>query len=205
VTPRRIRPLAAATLALMLGGSALAGCFQELDTAAAAGPTLGSSGQPAGGSAPSGVDVEPGENQRRTPTTSLETPPIELENGTTTTDPCVATRLQAHGILRDNCSKCHQAPARQGQPPFDFVLEVDRLVAARSTTVKDPQSGQPARFLVPGQPDQSRLYVRIAADEMPPRDVVGLPPNPKRPSISDLSVLRTWISDCLSAAVPPAP
>jgi hypothetical protein len=38
--------------------------------------------------------------------------------------------------------------------------------------------------------------VRLSTGEMPPRDIVGLPPNP-RPSISDVSVIQEWINHCV--------
>jgi hypothetical protein len=33
--------------------------------------------------------------------------------------------------------------------------------------------------------------------EMPPADIVGLPGNPNRPTVSDVSVFRHWIAQCL--------
>jgi hypothetical protein len=76
------------------------------------------------------------------------------------------------------------------------VLDVAQLLMKVSATVDDPDTKQPARFLVPGDPDHSRIYVRAMRGEMPPPDVVGLPANP-RPSVSDLSVLQAWIAHCL--------
>ncbi len=101
-------------------------------------------------------------------------------------------------MLSTYCARCHggqTAGAHQGQPPFDFILDATRLKSAVSATVKDAVSGQPARFLLPGAPPRSRVYVRVAGGEMPPPDIVGLPPNP-RPTISDLSVLYEWIAHC---------
>jgi phosphatidylethanolamine-binding protein (PEBP) family uncharacterized protein len=65
------------------------------------------------------------------------------------------------------------------------------------------------RFVAPGDPDNSRLYSRVARGEMPPPDVVGLPPRP-RPTVSDISILRHWITSCMGAAPagalpPPSP
>ena len=131
-------------------------------------------------------------------TIALDTPAIALPDGGVAEDACAATNAQAIDVLRKNCARCHggaNAGARQGQPPFDFVLDIDRLTSAVSGTVRDA-AGKPVRFLVPGEPDHSRIYVRIAMGEMPPPDVIGLPANP-RPSVSDLSVLREWITNCL--------
>ncbi len=166
-------------------GLAAAGCFQSLDVAASG-----------------GSQAPPSTRDSQGPSDPLVTPPIELEDGATTTDPCVSTSLQAMDLLRRACASCHggESPgARQGQPPFDFVLDVARLTRATSATVKDPQTMDPMRFLVPGDPDRSRVYRRIALREMPPPDIIGLPPNPDRPTVSDVSVLRSWITSCLGA------
>src|SRR5262249_12088896 len=83
---------------------------------------------------------------------------------------------------------------------FDCVLDEERLVSMVSATAKDPDTHQPARFLTPGDPEHSRIYLRPLAGEMPPPDVIGLPPNP-RPSVSDLSVLKHWIKSCIPQTV----
>jgi hypothetical protein len=132
-------------------------------------------------------------------TVALDTPSIELADGGTASDSCDATRSQALDILENNCARCHggETPgARQGAPPFDCVLDTRKLLTMTSATVKDPATLQPARFLVAGDPDHSRIYVRAMNSDMPPPDVIGLPPSP-RPSASDLSVLRQWIASCV--------
>jgi hypothetical protein len=169
---------------LLCATAAANGCFQQLDTGAAK-HTLAHAAAEA--------DSDAG------PTVALDTPPIVLADGNTAADACSATRAQAMDILQRDCARCHggQSPgARQGQPPFDFVLDSDRLTQAVSATAKDLTTMQPARFLVPGDPDHSRIYVRPAMGEMPPPDVVGLPKLP-RPGASELSVLRQWIAHCL--------
>lgn len=130
---------------------------------------------------------------------ALEGSGIELADGSTPSTGCDAIRIQAHDILANNCAHCHGGDnpgARQGTPPFDCVLDPDRMVSMVSATAKDPDTLQPARFLKPGDPDHSRIYLRPYNGEMPPPDVVGLPANP-RPSVSDLSVLRQWIESCV--------
>ena len=165
---------AVARAGLLLVG--LTGCLQELDEGAASG---------------GGADE---------PAISLETPPIELPGGETTSDPCVLTVLQAKTILETNCAACHgggSPGARQGQPPFDYVLDFDRLLEARSESVPDPSDpSQGMRFVVPGDPEASRVYLRIAVGEMPPELPVDAEPLP-RPSISDTSVLYAWIELCM--------
>jgi hypothetical protein len=161
-----------------------AGCYQPVDAGAAKG---GVSLAPSGAAGSGGHTV------------ALDTPPIELDDqGNTTTDPCEATRAQSQDILSNYCGRCHggaSAGAHQGQPPFDYVLDPAKLKTAVSATVKDPVTMQPVRFLLPGAPARSRVYVRVAVGEMPPPDIVGLPANP-RPTISDLSVLYEWIAHC---------
>ena len=63
-------------------------------------------------------------------------------------------------------------------------------------TAINPNTGQPWKFLIAGDPDNSRIYVRIASGLMPPADQNGETPKP-RPTLSDVSVLRQWISSCL--------
>lgn len=161
--------------------STLGGC-QPLDTGAALGEPFKADSAPAQGKSE-----------------ALSTPDIELEDGSVAADGCEAVTIQAYQILDRTCAHCHGggAPgARQGTPPFDCVLEPERMESMVSATAKDPETHQPARFLKPGDPDHSRIYLRPLAGEMPPPDIIGLPPNP-RPSVSDLSVLRHWIESCV--------
>jgi hypothetical protein len=140
---------------------------------------------------------------------AIDTPPIDLPNGDSTHDACAATNWHATDILRTYCGGCHgggDPGARQGQPPFDYVLDFQRMMNARSATVPDPRDPtQGMVFLVPGDPEDSRVYQRIANGEMPPMLPVGLDPLP-RPTISDLSLLNAWITFCMgpAAAAPDA-
>lgn len=179
-----------ALAAIGLMGSA-AGCFyatldhDELD-AKAAGPSAAESDAPDAPDAGSGYTV------------ALDTPPIELNlEGDTTRDACVATTAQARAILEENCSGCHAPPAAMGG--FRSILDFPVLVTVTSSTVRDPVTGDPVRLVIPGDPDNSRLYRRAAGGEMPPMRDASLPALP-RPSISDISVLRQWIEECLPAA-----
>lgn len=129
-------------------------------------------------------------------TTSLETPPIELADGTTTKDPCVQTTAQATAILTKDCAPCHSPPGNAAN--FHSILDFTRLVTLRSSTQKDPFTGEFVRLMVPGDPDRSRVYLRISKGEMPPTLDASLPQLP-RPTFSDLSLLRTWIQSCLGS------
>jgi hypothetical protein len=97
-------------------------------------------------------------------------------------------------VLEKYCAPCHggRTPGeRAGNPPFDFVLDVQKL-----TTLSTPNTTPPMLFVKPGDPDQSRVYQRASRGEMPP--LIGGPV--QRPTASDLSLLRFWIESCLGAA-----
>jgi hypothetical protein len=185
-------PVAAAlTLGCSLLGGSLLGCsLQQFDADAASATVI----------AP---PISPDQH-----TVALDTPTIQVtpgDNGMTTDDACEATKFQAMDILRNNCAGCHGGGPGQnlGQPAFDYVLDVERLLMAVSETVKDPKTMKPVRFLIPGDPDHSRVYARVFHGEMPPMPVIGLPDNLSRPTVSDVSVIRHWIAYCLGATPPP--
>jgi len=153
--------------------------------------------------------------------TLILTPPIDFvqPDGTpgSTTVPCEATSAHAATIFLLNCAGCHggrTAGERQGQPPFDYVLDPERLMTARSATVPDPLAPpenqipntptfEGMRFIVPGDPDHSRIYLRVTRKEMPPPPIVGMTDTLKsRPNVSDFSVLREWITNCLEEPDP---
>jgi hypothetical protein len=98
---------------------------------------------------------------------------------------CDQVRAQARKIRENNCAGCHEAPAKSGN--FNFVLDDETLMGAVSST------GQ--RFILPMQPDKSRLYQRVAAGEMPP---VGAKLGP-----DDVATLRQWIMNCMMASTSP--
>jgi len=134
------------------------------------------------------------------------TPGILLPGGSlacdpTTNDPCVQTGIQAMAILKQDCSNCHgeQAGVASGNPQWNFVLNINEMETSTIDTAINPSTGQPWRFLIAGDPDNSRIYVRVASNLMPPADQNGEAPKP-RPSLSDVSVLRHWISSCLGGA-----
>jgi hypothetical protein len=123
-------------------------------------------GQPPG--APPTVGVRPpGENPR--------------DAGAGAGGNCDLVRAEAKRILQINCAICHQDPANQAN--FSFCLDVDKLATSVSSTGK--------KFVVPGAPEQSRLFERIASGEMPPAIVM------QRPTASDVMMLRQWITSCV--------
>ena len=165
----------------------LVGACQELDTTAARGSVHAKGGGSSRPSTPANVDPQgPGTD----PGSMMPTDP----GPPSSSDGCDPVRAQARTIRLNNCAICHQAPAKEGN--FYFVLDDDTLAKAVSA------SGQ--RFIVPGEPDSSRLYRRVAAGEMPPKS------RSQRPTADEIAVLRQWISTCMLAggsapdASPPA-
>jgi len=170
---------------LLSGTSVLAGCYLTLDSDELDAKSAGVV-----------VDAGPGAQGSPEFTTSLDTPPIELPDDKFTRDPCVATTQQAREILTTNCAECHSPPGAAAG--FSSVLDFPTLITLRSATAKDPDTQEPMRLVIPGQPEKSRLYQRARTGEMPPIR----PPSERqlrRPTISDISVLRTWIQSCLAS------
>jgi hypothetical protein len=176
------------SLSVFLCAAVATGCFQTLDTTA-------SSGSPV-------TPPEP-EKEGGLSTVILPGPPpfgFFDPNGeiVTSDEPCDATRAQASAILTKHCADCHggRTPGeRAGNPPFDFVLDPVKLANTFTQNTTPPM-----RFVLPGDPNHSRLYVRARLGEMPPPAQMQLP----RPTVSDVSVLHYWISYCLGAKPPPA-
>jgi hypothetical protein len=119
------------------------------------------------------------------------------DEGQTTDDPCVKTRRDKTEILTAYCAPCHSGATALGLPPWNFVLDDAKLVTEQWIREGQP----PQRFVIPGDPDHSAIYVRAAiVGDMPPQPTdLGSPRNP-RPSLSDLSVLREWIMHCAPGA-----
>jgi hypothetical protein len=185
--------------ALAFLASLAGGCFlqQKLDPGASAGEPQHSMPTPPaanGDAGPSGVDGAPAD------VSVMAAPlPVAGDGGAAPlpTLDCTQVNDRARAVLMTNCAFCHQAPGREGN--FDFILDFNTLITAVGTTGK--------RFAVPGMPDQSRLFQRASAGEMPP---AGRMP---RPGPDDIRVLRDWIQSCLGvgssggpdgAARPPA-
>src|SRR5436309_207422 len=127
---RRLDLLGAAIALLALS------CIQKLDTEAA-------SGMPDAGANPP--------KEQPLSTVILPGPPpfgFFDESGqlTSSNDACDVTRAQALEILTRNCAGCHggRTPGeRAGSPPFDYVLDPQKLVMSISATTP------PMRFVAP--------------------------------------------------------
>src|SRR5262245_51175467 len=80
---------------------------------------------------------------------------------------------QAQAVLRAHCYRCHgQDGAVEGG--FNYLLEPEQLVGRRK--------------VVPGKPDESKLYLRMVKGQMPP------PGEEPRPGPADLEAVKRWIA-----------
>jgi mono/diheme cytochrome c family protein len=77
---------------------------------------------------------------------------------------------RARQFLETYCHRCHGAAAEGG---FNFALHRDKLVSANK--------------VVPGNPDDSELLIRVVEGEMPP------PGETPRPNQDQINGLKTWI------------
>lgn len=102
-----------------------------------------------------------------------------------------------NGILVNHCAACHAiGGASQGATPFSFVLDAQEMV----NTLWHRLGGD-ARFIVPGNPDESQVYYRaVTKQDMPPIYDAATGAKPlDRMSYSEASVLREWIVNCLGS------
>jgi hypothetical protein len=154
-----------------------ASCFQELDSQA----TMATLNPPDAGDGLA---------------TSIQPPTVALDpNDDTQTadDPCVKTENDSIRIRQTFCAKCHdQGAASQGVPRFDFLMD-DQALINNIWSV----GGEQRRFVIPGDPDNSWLFLRPYLGTMPPPSTdVRNPANPA-PTISAISVLREWVLNCV--------
>ena len=192
----------AALVLLACAPCALAACFQELDTGAASDPQGGAEASaPAPDDAASSAGLTPWQICQcpscDEPNGAIpfmqQTPAIYLPDGAATNDPCVDVEALSMSIRQTYCANCHGPGTGAGQGGFNYVLDDPSLVGSVTTNATFP------RFVVPGDPSHSYLYLRTADGTMPPPSMAGAPPNPV-PTASDLSVLYGWIVACFPDA-----
>lgn len=94
-------------------------------------------------------------------------------------DPNLAKK--AEQILTNHCFKCHgkEGTAKGG---LNFILDRDKLVSRQK--------------LVPGKPEDSKVLLRVLANEMPPESVKA------RLTPDEIVILRQWIVAGAPAAAP---
>lgn len=95
-------------------------------------------------------------------------------------DPQLAA--QAFAVLKTNCARCH-GPDGTNEGGMNYILDVKQLVERKK--------------IVPGDPSKSKLFKRVAEDEMPPED------EKPRPSKEEVALLEKWIQ--AGAPAPAAP
>jgi len=198
------------------GGSGQQGGGGSSTTAQGGGGSVGT-----GGTAMPMPDAEPPPPPEDETPAIITTRPVVIYTQpdadlTESDDPCEATTMHTLVIFRRHCAQCHGGgPGQtQGVPPFTHVLDLDILPTLRSASTPDPlappenqipgrDTFEGMRFVAPGDPAHSRIYLRIAGGEMPP-DLLTVgakhPPSDdqSRPTASDLSVIHQWISHCVA-------
>jgi hypothetical protein len=124
----------------------------------------------------------------------------DIEETMTVPTGCDKTKLDAQMILQANCAGCHAAgAASRGVPPFDFVMDVDKLINTRWMREGQPEDTWP-RFLIPGDAENSLIFIRAGRKrDMPPIQMDPGQPFFDRVSYRDASVLYDWIQTCLGA------
>lgn len=86
---------------------------------------------------------------------------------------------KAEAILRANCYQCHgQDGVFEGG--MNYILDATKMIARKK--------------IVPGKPEESKLYLRVAKGTMPPAD------HEPRPSTAEKELLRQWIAAGAPAA-----
>jgi len=174
-----------APLFLALGAVAILGCWQHLDSGAAADNTS--------------VNADPSLGLGGPFPINTTTPEIGLTADDTgeptnfTTDPCDKVKADAVAIRTTNCKTCHQDAQSGGLTNIESDAS---LVNVMSTSGKYPGW----KYVVPGDLNASLIYHRVVmVGDMPPPSTIDAPL--PHPSISDMSVLREWIL-CIGGAAP---
>ncbi|MGH7135388.1 MAG: DUF1549 domain-containing protein, partial [Pirellulales bacterium] len=93
----------------------------------------------------------------------------------TPSSPSVSYEAQIAPLFRAKCLRCHGAEGRKA----DLDLR---------TTVSLLKGGESGKVIVPGKPDESLLYEKLHAGEMPPDEKDRL-------SEAQVEVVRRWIAD----------
>ncbi|MGE0763025.1 MAG: hypothetical protein AB7N80_07085 [Bdellovibrionales bacterium] len=93
----------------------------------------------------------------------------------------------AIGYIQSNCATCHNP---RGIAPLaaNFLHLSTNLTLADENIIKNSAGG--VNYVLPGNPDQSRVVIRMTANTMPPRNRVPL----RMTDQQGLQTLRTWIS-----------
>jgi len=178
---------------LMLALPVSAGCLQKLDPNLAAGGAVNLPA-PAVTACPAGDGFACHFEVRTTTTPVGLTADADGNVVDSGSDPCAKVNQDALSLLTTKCVPCHTPST----PPLNFITDFERLIAAASPT---PSYAPNPRYVVPGKPEESLIYIRAAINKDMPLQ------NPLAPSngltVSESSVLREWIASCVPGAKPP--
>lgn len=88
-----------------------------------------------------------------------------------------ATFVGARKVLEENCVHCHGDNRLKGMPSIDTTRHLANLIG-------------PGKWIIPGKPEQSRLYqVVVFPDEVPG----AMPPTGHGIGKAEVELLREWI------------
>ncbi len=89
------------------------------------------------------------------------------------------TAAKARAVLEATCFRCHgKNGSHDGR--IDFMLDAGKLIASKK--------------VVPGKPEESKLFVRMKAEESDP-DTMPPEGEKPRPSKTDIAAVEKWIAD----------
>jgi hypothetical protein len=129
---------------------------------------------------------------------NLGTPVIYQADGSTTTNPCAQIEQESMTIRERSCAPCHTSSV--SGTALTFILTDSKLVTSPGPLLND--SGKPEPFVVPGDPADSIIYKFVVTGQMPPAnpsDIIGQTAAATlvTPSQADISVLYSWILNCV--------
>lgn len=149
------------------------------------------------------------------------TPPIEISSGTgrVSSDPCERLRFLLLnedraagplGMFTHECAiSCHP---RENPGQGLSILDVAKLVDPENTAPNGSSCGAGARYIIPGDPDNSCIYRKMLSDYTPPpaaaQTFAGTPdkiPYSMPATASEASLVYSWIANCLGAVQAPPP
>jgi len=189
LAPTRIQKMNRRMPMLLLLCAPLAFACQQLDSSASSEnpqPDFGNVPDPGNGTIPD----------------QTETPPILLDDGTTTTDPCVKVTQDADKIRQNHCAGCHQAATPGAQTigaPLTFIMNDAMLSNTPTpTTNSDWVAAGLMDYVKPGDPEHSLIYWRAAIQGDMPKPAqdpsqISYPPT----TLSEDSILHEWILHCM--------
>jgi len=90
---------------------------------------------------------------------------------------------RATGVLRTYCYRCHGV---EFKVPEYNVLDRENLIKQRG------EQGDRYVYVVPGKPDESRLWDRIGREE--PESGDRMPPSGPKPSSGEIETIKQWIT-----------